>query len=615
MDNKNSDNVLEICATYTEKVQQKQDINNERPNCFILPFIFGDKTDYFGQEILEKVKFRYGNIECYYFKNIKEGESSDDFSSKLLSDIREIKSGMSNGIYPNTDTFYIPVIIMLSSKFTSNIDEYLNKIISDIKDDYKVKMDIYFVVDKYGEEIVQNKKEAVSKVNEYIENKEIEFGEIYFLGESNFIFSEKPLKVAVDTIETNIFYKVTRNIKFNWRASIDELNAQKEDYSGVGLENLDCNWVSIGYIKFDLCKYLILYYLKQFIEIQIGKNQEDVENAIEPSLADIKQIEDEIDSYLEKKYPVDNLIRHIRDIPIHSAKIPYIKSEKKGFFGNLFKKNTSNAAFSFDNLEERLFGDRDYFIKYIELNSNEEIGEFDLKSKISSFNLVNKLDKILNQLKISTNKKLDEVTNKLNMEKGFLNKTDDLSSFMGECNNRYLKIKLERYVLNKKFELIEKELEKNKDTQNIDLDTCKQNKEKTLVVINNLMEKTTFNNYNFKHMIDGFIEDQNSQKIFKNIPWSISFNKAVQSIGEDKFIDLLYSTLDGIYRDNIDRLSLEFENAMNTEVRNKYCIKYLSGYAAGDAINKPAPIVNKNKMYCDYFEAIMCGSTSDIKFE
>ena len=176
MDNKNSDNVLEICATYTEKVQQKQDINNERPNCFILPFIFGDKTDYFGQELLEKVKFRYGNIECYYFKNIKEGESSDDFSSKLLSDIREIKSGMSNGIYPNTDTFYIPVIIMLSSKFTSNINEYLNKIISDIKDDYKVKMDIYFVVDKYGEEIAQNKREAVSKVNEYIENKEIEFG-------------------------------------------------------------------------------------------------------------------------------------------------------------------------------------------------------------------------------------------------------------------------------------------------------------------------------------------------------------------------------------------------------------------------------------------------------
>lgn len=617
MDNQNNtnENVLEICDTYIEKVQKKQEKINERPNCFILPFIFGDKTKYFSENLLKKIESRYEDVLCYSLKEIKEGENVSTFSSNLSDNVKKIKNGMAIGKYPSTDVIYIPVIVMLSSKFTSNVNEYIDSIISNIKDDYQIKMDIYFLVDSYGENILKNKNSVIEKVKDYPNNRYITFEDIYFLGESNFIFSENKLDVAINTIETNIFYKVTDKIKYNWNISIAELNANKNAYSGAGLESLDCNWVSLGYIRFDICKYLILYHLKEFIETQIGKNKDEIYYYSEPTSSEIKQIENEIDSYLDKKYPKNSLLKHIKDIPINSAKIPYIKQEKKGFLGNLFKKNTSSAAFSFESLEERLFDDRDYFIKYIEWNSNENIKEFNLKDKISSFDLMNKLDKILKNLMSSTNAMLDEVTNKLAMEKGFLNKTDNLSSFMGECNNRYLKLKLERYILNKKFELIEKEIERNKDKKYIDLDTCKQNKERTLVIINNLMEKITFNNFIFKGKIDELIEDKTQHKIFVDIPWNIGFKDAVSSIGEEKFIELLYTTLDEIYKKDMDILSKEFENAMSTEIKNKYCIKYVGGYSSGIIIGKPEPIINKDRMYCDYFESIMSGSTSEIKFE
>lgn len=613
--NNNNENVLQICDTYSEKVQKKQEKTNERPNCFILPFIFGDKTKYFSENLLNKIESRYEDVLCYCVKEIKEEENVETFSSNLSENVEEIKNGMANGKYPSTNIVYTPIIVMLSSKFTSNINEYIDSIISNIKDDYQIKMDIYFLVDDYGEEILENKKSAVESIKDYPSDRYIIFEDIYFLGESNFIFSENRLDVAIDTIETNIFYKVTDKIKYNWKVSIDELNASRESYSGAGLENLDCKWISLGYVRFDICKYLILYHLKEFIETQIGKNKDDIDYHTDPTSSEIKQIEKEIDNYLDRKYPKDKLIRHIKDIPINSAKIPYIKKEKKGFLGNLFKKNTSNAAFSFDSLEERLFDDRDYFIKYIELNSDQNIEEFNLKDKISSFDLMNKLDKILTNLMSSTNKMLDEVTNKLAMEKGFLNKTDDLSSFMGECNNRYLKLKLERYILNKKFELIEKEIDKNKDKKYVDLDTCKQNKERTLVIINNLMEKMTFNNSIFKREVDGLIEEKIPHKIFVNIPWNIGFEDAVDSIGEEKFIELISNTLDEIYKEDVNKLSKEFENAMKSEMKNKYCIKYVGGYSSGIVIGKPEPIISEDRMYCDYFEAVMSGSTSEIKFE
>lgn len=614
--NNNNENVLEICDTYIDRVQRKQEKTNERPNCFILPFIFGDKTKYFSENLLKKIESRYEDVLCYYAEEIKEGENVSAFSSNLSENVKEIKNGMAIGKYPNTDVIYTPIIVMLSSEFTSNINEYIDSIISNIKDDYQIKMDIYFLVDSYGENILENKKSAVEKIKDYPMDRYITFEDIYFLGESNFIFSEKKLDVAIDTVETNIFYKVTDKIKYNWKVSIDELNANKNAYSGAGLENLDCNWVSLGYVRFDICKYLILYHLKEFIETQIGKNKDDIDYHADPTSSEIKQIEKEIDDYLDRKYPKDRLLKHIKDIPINDAKIKYIKPEKKGILGGLFnKKNTSKAAFSFDSLEERLFDDRDYFIKYIELNSDENIEDFNLKDKISSFDLMNKLDKILNNLMSSTNTMLDEATNKLAMEKGFLNKTDDLSSFMGECNNRYLKLKLERYILNKKFELIEKEVERNKDKKYVDLDACKQNKERTLVIINNLMEKITFNNSIFKGVVDGLIEDKTPHKIFVNIPWNIGFKDAVDSIGEEKFIELLSNTLDEIYKKDMDTLSREFENAMSSEMKNKYCIKYVGGYSSGIVIGKPEPIISKDRMYCDYFESIMSGSTSEIKFE
>lgn len=613
--NNNNENVLQICDTYSEKVQKKQEKTNERPNCFILPFIFGDKTKYFSENLLNKIESRYEDVLCYCVKEIKEGENVETFSSNLSENVEEIKNGMASGKYPSTNIVYTPIIVMLSSKFTSNINEYIDLIISNIKDDYQIKMDIYFLVDDYGEEILENKKSAVESIKNYPSDRYITFEDIYFLGESNFIFSENRLDVAIDTIETNIFYKVTDKIKYNWKESIDALNASRESYSGAGLENLDCNWISLGYVRFDICKYLILYHLKEFIETQIGKNKDDIDYHIDPTSSEIKQIEKEIDDYLDRKYPKDRLLKHIKDIPINGAKIPYIKKEKKGVFKRIFKKNTSNAAFSFDSLEERLFDDRDYFIKYIELNSDKDIEEFNLKDKISSFDLMNKLDKILTNLMSSTNKMLDEVTNKLDMEKGFLNKTDDLSSFMGECNNHYLKLKLERYILNKKFELIEKEIDKNKDKKYVDLDTCKQNKERTLVIINNLMEKMTFNNSIFKREVDGLIEEKIPHKIFVNIPWNIGFEDAVDSIGEEKFIELISNTLDEIYKEDVNKLSKEFENAMKSEIKNKYCIKYVGGYSSGIVIGKPEPIISEDRMYCDYFEAVMSGSTSEIKFE
>lgn len=618
MDNQNNsnENVLELCDTYIEKVQRKQEKTNERPNCFILPFIFGDKTKYFSKDLLNKIEDRYKDILCYYMEEIKEGKNIEEFSSELSNHVIQIKNGMASGKYPNTNIIYIPIIVMLSSELTSNINGYIDLIISNIKDDYQIKMDIYFLVDSYGEKILENKKTVINNVKEYPMNRYIIFEDIYFLGESNFIFSENKLDVAIETIETNIFYKVTDKINQTWKtAAKNELDANKEAYSGTGLENLDCNWISLGYIRFDICKYLILYHLKGFIETQIGKNKDDIEHINEPTVSEIKQIEKEIDDYLERKYPKEKLLKHIKDIPINSAKISYIKQEKRGILDSIFKKKKSTAAFSFDNLEERLFDDRDYFIKYIELNSAENIEEFNLKNKISSFDLMNKLDKILKELMSSTNTTLEETTNKLAMEKGFLNKTDDLSSFMGECNNRYLKLKLERYILNKKFELIEKEIERNKDKTYIDLDTCKKNKLRMLVVVNNLMEKITFNNSNFKRIVNDIIETKTSQKMFVNIPWNIGFKEAVDSRGEEIFIDLLSNTLDEIYKDDIERISKEFELAMESEMKNKYCIKYISGFASGDEINKPQPIVSKDRMYCDYFEVIMSGSTSDIKCE
>lgn len=618
MDNQtnNNENVLELCDTYIEKVQRKQEKINERPDCFILPFIFGDKTKYFSKDLLNKIEDRYKDMLCYYIEEIKEEKNIEEFSSELSNHVIQIKNGMASGKYPNTNIIYIPIIVMLSSELTSNINEYIDLIISKIKDDYQIKMDIYFLVDTYGEKILENKKTVINNIKEYPTNRYITFEDIYFLGESNFIFSENKLDVAIDTIETNIFYKVTDKINQSWKtAAKNELDANKEAYSGTGLENLDCNWISLGYIRFDICKYLILYHLKSFIETQIGKNKDDIEHINEPTVSEIKQIEKEIDDYLERKYPKEKLLKHIKDIPINSAKIPYIKQEKRGFLDSIFKKKKSTAAFSFDNLEERLFDDRDYFIKYVELNSKENIEEFNLKNKISSFDLMNKLDKILKELMSSTNTILEETTNKLAMEKGFLNKTDDLSSFMGECNNRYLKLKLERYILNKKFELIEKEIERNKDKTYIDLDACKKNKVRMLVVVNNLMEKITFNNSNFKRIVNDIIETKTSQKIFVNIPWNIGFKEAVDSRGEEIFIDLLSNTLDAIYKDDIERISKEFELAMESEMKNKYCIKYISGFASGDEINKPQPIVSKDKMYCDYFEMIMSGSTSDIKCE
>lgn len=615
MDNQNNsnENVLEICDTYIDKVQKKQDDIIERPNCFILPFIFGDKTEYFSENLLKKIVSRYKDVLCYYIEEIKEGENLEKFSSELSNNVDKIKNGMAVGKYPTTNTIYTPIIVMLSSKFTSNINEYIDSIISNLND-YQIKMDIYFLVDNYGEEILKNKKSAIDKIKDYPMNRYITFEDIYFLGESNFIFSENKLDVALDTIETNIFYKVTNKIDYNWKVSIDELNANREGYSGTGLENLDCNWISLGYVRFDLCKYLILYHLREFIKTQIGKDDNGVENTLDPTSSEIKQIDNYIEDYLNRKYPKERLFKHIKDIPINSAKIPYIKQGKKGFFDR-FKKE-SKAAFSFDNLEERLFDDRDYFIKYIELNSDENIEDFNLKNKISSFDLMNKLDKILKNLMSDTSTMLDEATNKLAMEKGFLNKTDDLSSFMGECNNRYLKLKLERYILNKKFQLLEKEIERNKDKKYVDLNTCKQNKERMLVVIDNLMEKITFNNLHFKSIVDEIIGDKIPHKIFGAIPWNIGFKDAVDSsIGEDDFIRLLSNTLDEIYKEDMEKLSKEFEIAMSTEIKNKYCIKYISGFASGDITGKPHPIVSKHKMYCDYFESIMSGSTSDIKCE
>ena len=129
------------------------------------------------------------------------------------------------------------------------------------------------------------------------------------------------------------------------------------------------------------------------------------------------------------------------------------------------------------------------------------------------------------------------------------------------------------------------------------------------------MEKMTFNNSIFKREVDGLIEEKIPHKIFVNIPWNIGFEDAVDSIGEEKFIELISNTLDEIYKEDVNKLSKEFENAMKSEMKNKYCIKYVGGYSSGIVIGKPEPIISEDRMYCDYFEAVMSGSTSEIKFE
>lgn len=610
-----SEDILNICNVYTDKLQHKQEKSTQIPNCFILPFIFGDKTGYFSDNLLKKIKDRYGESIYYDIENIYDGDSNENFKSKLVSHIESIKSNMAKGIYSNKSSIYTPVVIMLSSELTKNINIYLNHIITSVKDEFNLSLDIYLIVDKYSDNIRDNIKAVLNNIEDYKKIEHLILDNIYFLGESSFIVSENSLDIAVDTLEANIYYKVIGKLNYNWNFALEYIEKEKEAYSGEALESFDCNWLALSYIKFDFAKYSILYYLKGFITSQLGED-EQLEKGILEGVGNkyISELDKKIDQYLERVYPKEKLKRQIKNVPIVSNQIENIRIPKKSLF-NIFKKNKQND-YAYRDIERRVFGNRDYIIDYIELNKVSDIEEFNLMDEIGTFNIISNLDEILNSLKSIASKNLNELTSQLSTERGFVNRTDSLSSFMNQYINRFFRFKLDIYVLNKKIELLDLEIEKIQMKKHEDFNKLKGDKKILLSIIDNLMNNITFNNRNLRNMVDNILKQQDKYKISKFISWNKTLNEIIDIIGQDKFLELISETLNSISREDMDKLGFEFKNIMDDSINhNKYCIKTKRGFISGEKRCKPPVILNTNPIYLDYFESIMCYSTSDIKCE
>ena len=220
--------------------------------------------------------------------------------------------------------------------------------------------------------------------------------------------------------------------------------------------------------KFDLPRYIVLYYLKKFIESQLG------DYLLDKFVENTNVINNEIESYLMKKYRKNKLIENIKNIPINSKNIDFI-IPKKYIFGR-FTKN--DQKFCIEEAENIIFREKNYFRRYIELNANKNLENFDLIEKLPLYVLVGNLKSALNSLKSNTIEELNRKSDKSNIEYEF-DKTKDLDLFM-EHIKEYFELELEKHILNEKIRLIELEIEKSQLLNIEELNDLIKLKENTL---------------------------------------------------------------------------------------------------------------------------------------
>lgn len=288
--------------------------------------------------------------------------------------------------------------------------------------------------------------------------------------------------------------------------------------------------------KFDLPRYIVLYYLKKFIESQLG------DYLLDKFVENTNVINNEIESYLMKKYRKNKLIENIKNIPINSKNIDFI-IPKKSIFGR-FTKN--DQKFCIEEAENIIFREKNYFRRYIELNANKNLENFDLIEKLPLYVLVGNLKSALNSLKSNTIEELNRKSDKSNIEYEF-DKTKDLDIFM-EHIKEYFELELEKHILNEKIRLIELEIEKSQLLNIEELNDLIKSKENTLEIVEDLMCDLVFGDYRFKDKIDISIE-KNIYKIYDKLPYSLNLEQAIDLVDEDLFIDLIYNTISTVYRE------------------------------------------------------------------
>ena len=284
---------------------------------------------------------------------------------------------------------------------------------------------------------------------------------------------------------------------------------------------------------FDLPRYVVLYYFEKIIESQLGKNFDLKEGII--------IVNNKIDEHLMRKYPKSKLIKNIKNIPINSNNIDFIIPKKKSIFDKFTHKTDD---FNIEEAENALFKNKNYFIKYIELNSNIDMDEFELMIKIPLCVLTKNIDQILQTIKLQTFEVLKTTTSEINK----FDKTRNLSLFMKEYIKDYFETELEKYILNDKLKLIESETEKAKNLDIENLNNLIKTKESDLDSIQNKMKDLTFYDIELKNKIDKSIEN-NIYKVYDDIPYNLDLSQAVNLIGENLFLDLINNTISVIYQE------------------------------------------------------------------
>lgn len=293
--------------------------------------------------------------------------------------------------------------------------------------------------------------------------------------------------------------------------------------------------------NFDLPRYIVLYYLKKIIESQLGLKIKDC--SIDEIDKNLIEINNEIDAYLIKKYRKDKLVQNVKNIPINSKNIDFIIPKNKKSIFDKFTKN--NQKLCLEEAENIIFKDKNYFTRYIELNADKNLEEFDLISKLSLYILAGNLKSLLNSLKSNTIEELNRKSNKSNTEDMF-DKTSDLNLFMNRYIKEHFELELEKYILNEKIKLIELEIEKSQLLNVEKLNDLIKSKEYILEIVEDLMCDLVFDDYRFKDKIDSSIE-KNIYKIYEKLPYSLNLEQVIDLIGEDLFVDLIYNTISTVY--------------------------------------------------------------------
>ncbi|MGM9534003.1 MAG: hypothetical protein ACI3VR_02075 [Intestinibacter sp.] len=295
--------------------------------------------------------------------------------------------------------------------------------------------------------------------------------------------------------------------------------------------------------KLDLPRYIILYYFKKIIASQLGLKVKDCSvGEFEKNIIDINN---EIENYLIKKYRKNKLVENVKNIPINSKNIELLIPKNKKSIFNKFTKNTQRLCL--EDAENIIFKDKNYFRRYIELNVDKNLEEFDLISKLPLNILVGNLKTLLNSLKSNTIEELNQKSNKSNTE-NMLEKTKDLNLFMERYIKEHFDMELEKYILNEKIKLIELEIEKSQFLNIEELNALIKSKQDTLEIIEDLMCDLVFDDYRFKDKIDSLIE-KNIYKIYEKLPYSLELEQVIDLIGEDLFVDLIYNTINTVYQE------------------------------------------------------------------